>query len=1300
MRSSVVVSVLLLSCSSASPVAGTPVPPPDDSGVALPVDAGAVDASVADSGVADSGVVDSGQVDSGVAGPPAPQVQVFPGRAFLQVNQSQQLTALVTGLEDQRVVWSLDGPGGTVTADGVFAAGNAPTTTTVRATSVARPDLSATATMTVTERPLPRLVRVTLSPSTARVSVRDRLQLSVSVTGATDPAVSFSATGGTISATGLFTAPDEPGFVAVRATSVEDPAQSATATLIVTNQVSVAITPSRAVLELGAQQRFTASVSGAPTNRVAWSATGGTVTDAGVFTGTTEGDFLVTAESVADPMQRASAMVNVSPIRVQVVPAAPTLDATASQQFFAQVTGTSNTSVTWTATGGTIDSNGLFLAGTVAGAYSVRATSVANPTRSAQAVGTIRPITVDVTPAMSALRIGTTRQFQALVRGSANQTVTWSVETPNGGTIAATGLYTAPSMPGVITVKATSVVDANAFALAVVAVQTAPIISVSITSPLTTQTVPQGGTQQFTAAVTGTPNTTLIWNSSGGTISSSGLFNAPAGTGAPGSYTVTATSQADPQQAASATVIVPPVTVTVTPATATVVAANSTNATPTAWTFSAAVTGASNSQVNWLVREAGGGTIGSGGTYQSPSIAGRFTVVARSVVDSAAEGTATVTVTPVPVVVSISPRNPTVGLGSTTAFTAAVANAATPGVNWSVADGGVGGQVDPTGRYTAPPRSGVDVLVATSREDSSRADSTTITVCNAGAVCSPPNACRIGNVSCTTAGGPSCVETATNAPNGTSCGPGSVCNAGVCTVCAVGSACTPGDPCALGVTSCLTGSARCENGGANPAKPDGSTCSPIIDGVCRAGRCVCNGNATFAFGDCQVCPVFTNTTVQVDANSLRGQDNACCGRTTTPGLGGPCLTIGQAVRNAQGVSWSVRVTPDGLGNVSQAEVYPIDLSRNVRLSLGASFVPGSAGVPVFRAKDDSTNIELNGGTIGVTSAGVAPGASAAFQVFSGDGGTRPSMTVLFTDINGTVDGLQVESGGAISYLGTIQRVTNAGISCRSTLIPNVAAFVYQNYQRNAGTVLFARYGAFLSSGCIASLGGSSFGNLTPNDFGDIACPTPRPLEYGIWMEGDARLTAFSGRLWCAAADGLSLRSNPLLPTNGPQANLDSAHLRRNGCAGLYVEAGRAQLSGAVVRNNHFGVSVSSAQGSADPLLAPVSLNGGGNRNEVLCNRARAGGACSTGAFASRGFNLFNNSGFVIDASNTNWGELPVGRCSCDPTLTSCSCAGSAFGLVAPPDGLSILNAPLVAGSPGVPSVVTTNASLSVEPVCR
>jgi hypothetical protein len=1261
MRSSVFVSLLLVACANE-------VPPPD---------AGPPPAVV----------------DSGVVQPP--RLEVFPSRATVIEGQRQQLAAVVTGLDDARVIWSVEGSGGTVSSDGLFEAGAPPATVVVRATSAAQPALSAMAELSVVRRPAPPGVRVSVSPTNARVTVGETLQLTVMVTGASDEAVSWSATGGSISATGLFTAPAEPGFVAVRATSVEDPTRSATATLIVNDLVVVSVTPTSAALELGAQQRFSASVLGAPTNRVVWSSSGGTITDAGVFTGTTEGDFLVTAQSVADPMQRASAMVNVSPIRVQIAPAAPTLDTAASQQFFAQVTGTSNTAVTWSATGGTIDTNGLFLAGSVAGPYSVRATSVTNPTRFALATGTIRPVTVEVTPAMSALRVGTTRQFQAVVRGSANQAVTWSVETPGGGTVSATGLYTAPAMPGVFTLKAQSTVDATAFATAVVAVQTAPIIAVSITSPATTQTVPQGGTLQLTASVTGTPNTTVTWTSSGGSVSGSGLFTAPVGVAAPGTYVVTATSQADPTQSASATVIVPPITVTVTPATATVVAANTTNATPTSRTFTATVTGAVNAQVSWSVLEAGGGSIGTGGTYQAPSVAGGYTVVARSVVDPSAQGTARVTVTPVPVVVSISPRNPTVALGSITAFSATVANAVTTGVSWSIADGGVGGQVDQAGNYTAPPRSGVDVLVATSRQDASRSDTTTITVCNAGAVCAPANPCRIGAISCTTAGGPTCLETATNAPNGTSCGAGQVCNGGVCTACAAGASCTPGDPCALGVTSCLTGSPRCESGAPNPARPDGSTCSPTINGVCQAGRCVCNGAATFAFGDCQVCPVFTNTTVRVDADPQRGQDNACCGRTSQPGLGGPCLTIGQAMRNVGGSGWTIDVVPDGLGNLSPAEVYPISLSRGVFVQLFQVFVQGRAGAPVFVVKDDSSNVFIQNGVIGMSSAGVSGGATAAVQVFSADGGVRPSLSLSSTTIDGTVDGVQVESGGRVTLSGTVRRVSNTGIVCRSTFSPDAGAEVSVGL---GAQVQNARYGAFLSSGCTAQLARSSFGLQA---FGsDPVCPSPRPLEYGVWLEGTARLPAFDGVVSCAAADGVSLRTNPLLPTNAPIADAFSATLRRNGCAGLYVEAGRARVTGALIRSNHFGIYLSSPQGSADPLQAPVSLNAGsGRRTEVLCNRAQPGGACAVGAFASRGFNVFNNSGFVIDASNTNWGELPVGRCDCDATLATCSCAGSAFGLLAPPDGLSILNAPLVAGSPGVPSVITTNFGLASSPVC-
>ena len=62
-----------------------------------------------------------------------------------------------------------------------------------------------------------------------------------------------------------------------------------------------------------------------------------------------------------------------------------------------------------------------------------------------------------------------------------------------------------------------------------------------------------GGTQQFTATVTGTTNTTVTWTSTGGAVTSKGLFTAPSTTG---SYTVKATSAADTTKSASATVTV------------------------------------------------------------------------------------------------------------------------------------------------------------------------------------------------------------------------------------------------------------------------------------------------------------------------------------------------------------------------------------------------------------------------------------------------------------------------------------------------------------------------------------------------------------------------------------------------------------------------------------------------------------------------------------------------------------------------------------------------------------------------
>jgi len=94
-------------------------------------------------------------------------------------------------------------------------------------------------------------------------------------------------------------------------------------------------------------------------------------------------------------------------------------------------------------------------------------------------------------------------------------------------------------------------------------------------SPSTASVTP-GGTQQFSASVTGTSNTGVNWLASGaGTISSTGLYTAGNN---PGSYTVTATSLADGSTSAQAKV-----TVTATPPPGT---ASSITKDGITWTFS------------------------------------------------------------------------------------------------------------------------------------------------------------------------------------------------------------------------------------------------------------------------------------------------------------------------------------------------------------------------------------------------------------------------------------------------------------------------------------------------------------------------------------------------------------------------------------------------------------------------------------------------------------------------------------------------------------------------------------------
>ena len=88
--------------------------------------------------------------------------------------------------------------------------------------------------------------------------------------------------------------------------------------------------------------------------------------------------------------------------------------------------------------------------------------------------------------------------------------------------------------------------------------------SVSVSISPTSASVQVSHTQQFTATVTGTVNTAVNWqvnnvtggNSTVGTVSSSGLYAAPAAVPNPPTVTVKAISQADPTKSASATVTI------------------------------------------------------------------------------------------------------------------------------------------------------------------------------------------------------------------------------------------------------------------------------------------------------------------------------------------------------------------------------------------------------------------------------------------------------------------------------------------------------------------------------------------------------------------------------------------------------------------------------------------------------------------------------------------------------------------------------------------------------------------------
>ena len=199
-------------------------------------------------------------------------------------------------------------------------------------------------------------------------------------------------------------------------------------------------------------------------------------------------------------------------------------------------------------------------AGWIATEYNNQSQPAAFYILGAEQLGSTGTVAVSVNPSTGSITAGQTLQLSASVSGTTNQQVTWSLL--GAGSVSPSGLYTAPasiSAQQTVTVTATSAADFTKSAAASITVN--PAVSIAVSVNPSTGSITAGQTLQLSASVSGTTNQQVAWSLLGaGSVSSSGLYTAPASVSAQQTVTVTATSAADFTKSAAASIVVAPAT--------------------------------------------------------------------------------------------------------------------------------------------------------------------------------------------------------------------------------------------------------------------------------------------------------------------------------------------------------------------------------------------------------------------------------------------------------------------------------------------------------------------------------------------------------------------------------------------------------------------------------------------------------------------------------------------------------------------------------------------------------------------
>src|SRR5690606_22055687 len=170
-------------------------------------------------------------------------------------------------------------------------------------------------------------------------------------------------------------------------------------------EITVSVAPQNATMNVGETQPFSAIVSGTSNQSVTWESNNTAVATvnatSGVVTAVSAGTAVIIATAAADPTAKGQATVTVNPppaIQVTVTPGEFELGIGGTRQLVAQVSGTSNQSVTWSSDDdgvASVSSTGL-VTGVGEGTTLIRATSAENPSAVGSAAVTVLRIAGEI----------------------------------------------------------------------------------------------------------------------------------------------------------------------------------------------------------------------------------------------------------------------------------------------------------------------------------------------------------------------------------------------------------------------------------------------------------------------------------------------------------------------------------------------------------------------------------------------------------------------------------------------------------------------------------------------------------------------------------------------------------------------------------------------------------------------------------------------------------------------------------------------------------------------------------------